>query len=112
MHVDGCRFDLASVFTRHTNGSINFDDPPIFGDIASDPDLAGVRMVAEPWEGNSSYSNYQLGKQFQRSFPGIGWRQWNDKLRTTVAHFVEGDADQGRDCMTRISSSSEVLPHS
>ena len=112
MHVDGFRFDLASVFSRNTNGSINFDDPPIFGDIASDPDLAGVRMIAEPWEGNSSYSNYELGKQFQRSFPGIGWRQWNDKFRTTVQHFVKSDADKVPDLMTRIYGSSDVFPDS
>ncbi len=47
MHVDGFRFDLASVFSRNTDGSINFDDPPIFGDIATDPDLAS-------WASNSS----------------------------------------------------------
>src|SRR3989442_9726409 len=112
MHVDGFRFDLASVFSRNTDGSINFDDPPIFGDIASDPDLAGVRMIAEPWEGNSSYSNYELGKQFQRSFPGIGWRQWNDKFRTTVQHFVKSDPDKVPDLMTRIYGSSDVFPDS
>jgi len=112
MHVDGFRFDLASVFLRNTNGSINFDDPPIFGDIATDPDLAGARMIAEPWEGNSSYSNYELGKQFQRSFPGIGWRQWNDKFRTTVQHFVKSDAEKVPDLMTRIYGSSDVFPDS
>ena len=41
MHVDGFRFDLASVFTRNDDGSLKLDDPPICGDIVSDPDLAG-----------------------------------------------------------------------
>ena len=39
MHVDGFRFDLASVFTRNDDGSLNLDDPPILVDIVSDPDL-------------------------------------------------------------------------
>ena len=41
MHVDGFRFDLASVFARNDDGSLNLKDPPIFGDILSDPDLSG-----------------------------------------------------------------------
>jgi glycogen operon protein len=48
MHVDGFRFDLASVFTRNSDGSINVDDPPIFSDMASDPALLNVRLIAEP----------------------------------------------------------------
>jgi isoamylase len=57
MHVDGFRFDLASVFSRNKNGSINFDDPPIFGDIAADPQLSQARLIAEPWEGNPGHPN-------------------------------------------------------
>lgn len=133
-HVDGFRFDLASVFSRNSDGSINFDDPPIFGDLASDPDLAGVRMIAEPWEGNAQYPNYELGFEpletqeagcccwhpacvcpptpaiLQRSFPGIGWRQWNDKFRNTVRHFVKSDPGLVGDLMTRIYGSADVFP--
>jgi glycogen operon protein len=140
MHVDGFRFDLASVFSRNSNGSINLDDPPIFGDIAADADLAGVRMIAEPWEGNVNAPNYELGfapsrrnapeseccpmcgmrecgcsditAALQRSFPGIGWRQWNDKFRTTLRHFVKGDSGFVPDLMTRIYGSSDVFPDS
>ena len=134
MHVDGFRFDLASVFSRNSDGSINVDDPPIFGDIASDPELSGVRMIAEPWEGNGLYPNYELGFQalssvrrsccepqsscmcpptavlLQRSFPGIGWRQWNDRFRTTVRHFVKSDPGYVADLMTRVYGSSDVFP--
>ncbi len=114
MHVDGFRFDLASVFSRNTDGSINYDDPPIFGDIATDPDLAGARLIAEPWEGNSLSPNYELGNsQFQRSFPGIGWRQWNDKFRMTMRHFLKSDPGQVPDLMTRIyGSCRDVFPDS
>ena len=63
MHVDGFRFDLASVFTRRSDGSIDLQDAPIISAIRSDPDLAHVRLIAESWD----ISSYQLG----RTFPGI-----------------------------------------
>jgi isoamylase len=140
MHVDGFRFDLASVFSRKSDGSINLDDPPIFGDIAADIDLARVRMIAEPWEGNVHTPNYELGMArspmnapkseccpmcgmhecgcseitaaLQRSFPGIGWRQWNDKFRLTARHFTKSDSGFVSDLMTRIYGSSDVFPDS
>jgi isoamylase len=65
MHVDGFRFDLASVFSRRSDGSINLGDSPIFGDIASDPDLARARLIAEPWEGNPGAPNYELTEMCQ-----------------------------------------------
>ena len=73
MHVDGFRFDLASIFARNSDGSINVDDPPIFGDIANDPDLAHIRLIAEPW---SADGVYQLG----RNFPGLRWMQWERQI--------------------------------
>jgi len=138
MHVDGFRFDLASVFSRNAVGSINLDNPPIFGDIANDANLAQVRMIAEPWEGNSQYPNYELGNTqvetaastccpacqnspcecpkaivaLQRGFPGIGWCQWNDKFRTTVRRFVKGEPGMVSDLMTRMYGSSDVFPDS
>ncbi len=136
MHVDGFRFDLASVFSRNNDGSINFDDPPIFGDIAADPHLSQVRLIAEPWEGNPGYPNYELGEfvlkspgrmpgcemlggsccpttnVLQSSFPGVGWRQWNDRFRTTVRHFVKSDPGFVSDLMTRIYGSSDIFPDS
>ncbi|HEV3483423.1 MAG TPA: isoamylase [Candidatus Acidoferrales bacterium] len=135
MHVDGFRFDLASVFSRNSDGSINFDDPPIFGDIAADPDLSHIRLIAEPWEGNPAHPNYELG-DFQPPsigdpccdmpvgrcpmsttalhghFPGLGWRQWNDRFRATVRHFVRSDPGFVSDVMTRIYGSSDVFPDS
>lgn len=98
MHVDGFRFDLAAVFTRNQDGSLNLNEPAIFGDIATDPDLAGVRLMAEP--GDCAY-NYQLG----RAFPGATWRQWNDRFRTTVRRFAKGDPSCVPDLMTRVYGS-------
>jgi isoamylase len=50
MHVDGFRFDLASVCSRNSDGSINLTDPMLFADIMSDPCFAGLRLIAEPWD--------------------------------------------------------------
>src|SRR5690606_6509672 len=62
MHVDGFRFDLASVLARKADGSVD-PDPPIFAEIAADPVLANVRFIAEPWD---AAGLYQVG----RAFPG------------------------------------------
>jgi len=103
MHVDGFRFDLASVFTRNTDGSINLDDPPIFAEIASDPELANVRLIAEPWDADGSF---QLG----RHFPGTMWMQWNAHYRDTLQRFMRGDRGQISDLMTRLYGSSDLFP--
>jgi glycogen operon protein len=102
-HVDGFRFDLASIFTRGSDGTINVDDPPIFGQIAADPVLAHTRLIAEPWDAGGAY---QLG----RRFPGVRWMQWNGRYRETVQQFVRGDAGCAGDLMTRIYGSSDLFP--
>jgi len=113
MHVDGFRFDLASVFSRRPDGSIDFEDPPIFGDIAADPELENARLIAEPWEGNPKYPNYELGEgRSKPRFPGTGWRQWNDRFRTTVRHFVKSDSGTLGDFLTRLYGSADLFPDS
>ncbi len=82
MHVDGFRFDLASIFTRRSDGSIDLDDPPIIADINADPDFGTVRLIAEAWDLHS----YQLG----RGFPGVEWFQWNDRFRDEVRRVRAG----------------------
>ncbi len=103
MGVDGFRFDLASVFARDSDGSINTADPPIFAQIAADPVLASVRLIAEPWDAGGAF---QLG----RTFPGIMWRQWNAHYRDTVQRFVRGDGGLVPDVMTRVYGSSDLFP--
>lgn len=103
MHVDGFRFDLASVFTRNSDGSINLDDPPIFAQIASDPVLSNVRLIAEPWDAEGSF---QLGRQF----PGTRWMQWNAHYRDTLQRFVRGDKGFVGELMTRLYGSSDLFP--
>jgi isoamylase len=103
MHVDGFRFDLASVFTRRSDGSINYEDPPIFGDIASDPELARRRLIAEPWDAAVAY---ELG----RAFPGITWTQWNGRFRDDVRRFVRGDPGLVGALMQRLYGSDDLFP--
>jgi isoamylase len=103
MHVDGFRFDLASVFTRAADGSLSTADPPIFGDILSEPDLAAVRLIAEPWD---AAGTYQLG----RGFPGARWLQWNGRFRDDVRRFVRGDLGMVPMLMQRLYGSDDLFP--
>ncbi|MCA9010121.1 MAG: glycogen-debranching protein, partial [Planctomycetaceae bacterium] len=103
MHVDGFRFDLASVFSRDSAGNVNLQQPPLFDQITSDPDLANVRLIAEPWD---AAGLYQLGI----SFPGQTWMQWNGRYRDTLQKFIRGDAGIISDLMTRLYGSSDLFP--
>jgi glycogen operon protein len=102
MHVDGFRFDLASVFSRNADGSLNWGHAPIFSEIAADPELGKLRLIAEPWDTGA----YQLG----RGFPGITWLQWNGRFRDDVRRFVKGDAGMVPDLMRRIYGSDDFFP--
>ncbi len=102
MHVDGFRFDLASIFMRGKDGEICADEPPIFGQIAGDPDLAGIRLIAEPWDAGA----YELG----RGFPGTQWMQWNSAFQSCVQRFVRGDEGQIPELMTRLHGSQDIFP--
>jgi isoamylase len=102
MHVDGFRFDLASVFSRNADGSLNWGHAPIFAEIAGDPELGPLRLIAEPWDAGA----YQLG----RGFPGIAWLQWNGRFRDDVRRFMKGDAGMVPDLMRRIYGSDDLFP--
>jgi isoamylase len=102
MHIDGFRFDLASVFSRNADGSLNWGHAPIFSEIAGDPELGRLRLIAEPWDTGA----YQLG----RGFPGITWLQWNGRFRDDVRRFVKGDPGVVPDLMRRIYGSDDLFP--
>jgi isoamylase len=102
MHIDGFRFDLASVFSRNADGSLNWGDAPIFSEIAADPELGRVRLIAEPWDTGA----YQLG----RGFPGLTWLQWNGRFRDDVRRFVRSDSGMVPDLMRRIYGSDDFFP--
>ena len=104
MHIDGFRFDLASVFSRNADGSLNWGDAPIFSEIAGDPELGLLKLIAEPWDTGA----YQLG----RGFPGLTWLQWNARFRDDVRRFVRGDAGMIPELMRRIYGSDDLFPDS
>ena len=104
MHIDGFRFDLASVFSRNADGSLNWGDAPIFSEIAADPELGRMALIAEPWD----VGGYQLG----RGFPGTTWLQWNARYRDDVRRFVRGDAGMVPNLMRRIYGSDDLFPDS
>jgi isoamylase len=81
MHVDGFRFDLASVLSRDSSGH-PVPNPPVLWDIESDPVLAGTKLIAEAWD---AAGLYQVG-----SFVGDAWKEWNGKFRDDVRDFFRG----------------------
>jgi glycogen operon protein len=104
MHVDGFRFDLASIFTRQSDGSINLDDPPVIAEISGDRLFENKRLIAEAWD----LATYQLG----RSFPGITWLQWNGRFRDDIRRFVKSDGDMVPALMQRLYGSDDLFPDS
>ncbi|MBZ5653437.1 MAG: glycogen debranching protein GlgX, partial [Acidobacteriia bacterium] len=84
MHVDGFRFDLASILARDPSGAV-MANPPVLWDIESDPALAGIKMIAEAWDAGGLY---QVG-----SFVGDSWKEWNDRFRDDVRDFFRGSND-------------------
>jgi isoamylase len=100
--VDGFRFDLASLFTRNEDGSMNLEDPPVIAEISATSEAGRGRLIAEAWD----LAAYELGQ----SFPGMSWLQWNGKFRDDVRAFVKGDAARVPDVMTRIYGSNDLFP--
>ena len=88
MHVDGFRFDLASVLYRGQENEV-LKVPPLLWDIDSDPVLAGTKIIAEAWD---AAGLYQVG-----SFAGDRWAVWNGHYRDTVRRFVKSDGGVIRD---------------
>jgi glycogen operon protein len=83
MHVDGFRFDLASILGRGQNGEV-LANPPVLERIANDPVIADATLIAEAWD---AAGLYQVG-----TFPSFRrWAEWNGPFRDDVRHFVRGD---------------------
>ncbi|MBL8056500.1 MAG: glycogen debranching protein GlgX, partial [Anaerolineales bacterium] len=99
MHVDGFRFDLASVLARDERGR-PLEDPPILWDIESDPVLAGTKIIAEAWD---AAGLYQVG-----SFIGHRWAEWNGQFRDDVRRFVKSDAGQVGRLAARLTGSRDL----
>lgn len=99
MHVDGFRFDLASVLARDEEGQPT-PLPPILWDIDTDPVLAGTKLIAEAWD---AAGFYQVG-----SFVGDNWQEWNGRFRDDVRRFLKGDAGKVRAVTQRLIGSPDI----
>jgi glycogen operon protein len=100
MHVDGFRFDLASILGRGRDGEV-LPNPPLLEAIAADPVMAEVKLIAEAWD---AAGLYQVG-----SFPSWGrWAEWNGKFRDELRRFVKSDPGLARLLATRLAGSPDL----
>jgi isoamylase len=104
MHVDGFRFDLASILGRDMNGE-PLSNPPMVEMIAEDPILSKTKLIAEAWD---AAGLYQVG-----SFSTSGrWAEWNGKFRDDVRAFMCGHGGKVAALATRIAGSSDLFQKS
>ncbi len=102
MHVDGFRFDLASILARDASGHV-MANPPVLWDIESDPLLAGTKMIAEAWD---AAGLYQVG-----GFVGDSWKEWNGRFRDDVRGFFRGEPGSVARFADRLIGSPEIYGH-
>jgi len=102
MHVDGFRFDLASILSRDRYGK-PLANPPILWDIEDDPVLAGTKLIAEAWD---AAGLYQVG-----SFIGDHWKEWNGQFRDDVRSFMRGDQGKVYSVAQRFFASPDLYGH-
>jgi isoamylase len=102
MHVDGFRFDLASVLARDEDGGV-LANPPVLWDIETDPVLADTKMIAEAWDASGLY---QVGQ-----FIGDSWKEWNGRFRDDVRSFFIGAPGSVRQMADRFIGSPSIYGH-
>ncbi len=102
MHIDGFRFDLASILSRDEAGR-PLPNPPVLWDIESDPLLAGTKLIAEAWD---AAGLYQVG-----NFVGDSWQEWNGRFRDDVRRFVKGDSGMVSHLAARLLGSPDIYGH-
>ncbi|MCH2114514.1 MAG: glycogen debranching protein GlgX [Pirellulales bacterium] len=98
-HIDGFRFDLASILSRDRNGEL-MPNPPLVEVIAEDPMLADTKIIAEAWDAAGAF---QVG-----SFADTRWAEWNGHYRDDVRRYWRGDQGLTGAMATRLSGSSDL----
>lgn len=99
-HIDGFRFDLASILGRDAQGT-PLPNPPLVESMAMDPVLANTKLIAEAWDAGGLY---QVG-----TFPAYGrWAEWNGKYRDCIRRFLKGDMGQVREFSSRLVGSPDL----
>ncbi len=102
MHVDGFRFDLASILARDSTGQV-MANPPVLWDIETDASLARTKIIAEAWD---AAGLYQVG-----SFVGDSWKEWNGKFRDDVRNFFRAEKRSVVPFADRFIGSPEIYLH-
>jgi isoamylase len=102
MHVDGFRFDLASVLGRDKDGHL-LPNPPLLEHIAEDPILRDVKLIAEAWDAGGAY---QVGH-----FPGRRWSEWNGRYRDDVRRYWRGEPGMRGAFASRLAGSADIYQH-
>ncbi len=99
-HIDGFRFDLASILGRDQNGA-PLENPPLLEALAADPILADVKLIAEAWDAGGLY---QVG-----TFPSYGrWAEWNGKYRDVARRWLRGDGGIVGEVASRVVGSPDL----
>lgn len=103
MHVDGFRFDLASILTRDENGHV-MSPSPLIQAISADPIISRAKLIAESWDASGLY---QVGM-----FPQWGpWSEWNDQYRDAVRKFFRGDRGSAGVFANVLTGSEKIYKH-
>ncbi len=98
-HIDGFRFDLASILSRNRNGEI-IPNPPVVELIAEDPLLSDTKVIAEAWDAAGAY---QVG-----SFANLRWAEWNGRYRDDARQYWRGDPHMVGEIATRLAGSADL----
>jgi len=98
-HVDGFRFDLASILSRDREGNL-LPNPPVVEEISEDPLLSDTKIIAEAWDASGAY---QVG-----TFASLRWAEWNGRYRDDLRRFWRGDAHMVGALATRLAGSSDL----
>jgi glycogen operon protein len=102
-HIDGFRFDLASILSRDRTGEL-VPNPPMVEVIAEDPLLADTKIIAEAWDAAGAY---QVG-----TFANLRWAEWNGRYRDDIRRFWRGDGGMRGAMATRLAGSSDLYQSS
>ncbi len=101
-HIDGFRFDLASIMGRDENG-YPLSNPPLLESLAHDPILKNVELIAEAWDAGGLY---QVG-----SFPAYTrWGEWNGRYRDSMRRFLKGDSGNAYLAAQSLTGSRDIYP--
>ena len=98
-HIDGFRFDLASILSRNRDGEL-VPNPPLLESIGEDPCLADTKIIAEAWDAAGAY---QVG-----TFGSLRWAEWNGRYRDDLRRFWRGDPNMAGLLATRLAGSSDL----